>query len=505
MFPFRNGSLPANALLIAIGAAAGAGVTVLVAPLARDHQAGNEVSARGSTYASRSADSARKGKSGATIQNAMGIQDPTERSASLRAAGAEAAKRDPAHALSLCASLSSDQDKLDFLRGIYASWSLADPVAALDYAKSSMPAGLARTESIGIAVNIWAAKDPRAAWMWSEENLTGPLKEQAQTDVMIGWTRKSPETASNWLVSSGYTSQSLVGAVARTYAEQNPQAAFDWAKSLRDSTARRTAIDTSAREWISQNPAEAVPAIIAAVSKPTGADPAKDLAGNDPSKANDWLNSVSEGDGRDLPLIIPDVWGTMDPAATSDWINTLPAGAAKNEAAATLATVWAASDIDAAVKWSVSLADEAMRKEVITHIGTTWGAIEPDRALAWLNTLPAAVAADGITGAFNSWAATDAQGLRDWVDASPPAPEMDQARLSLADVLAASDIGSSLDLAFQLSSETARDQAVARYFRHWRKTDDASALQWLNQNWSTLQPSTRQRLTAEQQRRVVSR
>jgi len=477
MFSFRNGSLPANALLIAIGAAAGAGVTVLVSPLARDHQAGNGSSGSGSSISTRGSGPSQKGK-GATIQDAMRIEDPQQRAASLRDAGAEAARKDPARAISQGASLSSEQDKLEFLRGIYSSWSLNDPVAALDYAKSSMPAGTARSEAIGIAMNKWSAKDPRAAWMWSEENLTGPLKDQAQTDVLIGWTRKTPEAAAQWFVSSGNASPSLAGVLAGTYAEQNPQQAFDWAKSLREPAARRTAIDTSGREWLTQNPAEAVAALAPVISTP---------------------------DGADLPIVIADVWGTSDPAATAEWLKTLPDSAAKNEAAATLATVWAANDINAAVAWSGTLADEAARKQVITHIGTTWGAIEPDNALAWLYSLPGNLAKDGVIGAFNSWAATDAAGLRQWVDENPPAAEMDVARMALAEVLADSDIGSSMDLAFQLSSATNRDNAAARYYRHWRKTDDASAQAWLQQNWGNLEPSTRRRLTVEQQRHVVSR
>ena len=478
MFSFRNGSLPANALLIAIGAAAGAGVTVLIAPIARDHQAGNDVSGRGSSYAARSGESAKAGKNGTSLQDALRIQDPQQRAASLRDAGAEAAKKDPARAISLGASLTTDQDKLEFLRGIYASWSLSDPVAALDYAKSSMPAGMARTEAIGIAVNKWAAKDPRAAWLWSEENLNGSVKEQAQIDVLIGWTRKTPEAAAQWFVSSGYTSPTLAGVLAATYAEQKPREAFDWARSLRDPAVRRPAIDASARPWLEQNPTEAIPALEPIISTPEGAD---------------------------LPIVIADVWGTTDPAATAEWIKTLPDSSAKNEAAATLATVWAANDINAAVAWSGTLTDEATRRQVITHIGTTWGAIEPDGALAWLYSLPGDLAKDGVIGAFHSWAATDATGLREWVDENPPAAEMDVARMALAEVLADSDIGSSMDLVFQLSSATNRDNAAARYFRHWRRTDDAAAQDWLKQNWSSLEPSTRQRLTVEQQRHLVSR
>ena len=96
-------------------------------------------------------------------------------------------------------------------------------------------------------------------------------------------------------------------------------------------------------------------------------------------------------------------------------------------------------------------------------------------------------------------------GLREWVDTTPVSSGMDQARLSLADVLASSDINASLALANQLSTTRGRDDAIARYYRAWRKTDDQSAQEWLTTNWSTFSASTQQRLTVEQYRPIVAR
>ena len=480
MFPFRNGSLPANALLIAIGAAAGAGVTVLVGPLVQHRQAKYALehpSARDDDRSRSLTTSNNYSPPDATRHQAEN-DDARDRAATIRDAGAASAREDPAQALSLVGNYDSEQDKLEFLRGIYSVWASVDPVAALDYAKSSMPAGLARSETIGIAVNKWASVDARAAWLWTEASLSGPLKEQALNDVIIGWTRKSPSEAAQWLVSSGSNSQPLVGALTRTWAEQDLAGAAAWTSSLENTESAKTANLILASEWANQDPVAA-------------ADHFKDV--------------VAQPDGGAIATTIADVWGTLDPAATSEWVEKLPAGPAKNEAAATLAIVWAASDIQAAVVWSGKLGDQDMRRQVIGHIGSTWGAIEPDGALNWLYSLPADISKDGISGAFNSWAATDAEGLRQWVDASPPAPEMDQARMSLADVLSSSDVGASMDLAFQLSSEKGRDDAAVRYFRHWRKTDDETAQAWLIQNWSTLAPSTRTRIAREQQRTVVAR
>jgi hypothetical protein len=478
MFPFRNGSLPANALLIAIGAAAGVGMSVLVVPMASRKNSGDGEPPPHRQQAANRKSTDGSGKKSAPTSEPTENQDPQERAASLRAAGAEAARKDPASALALVGNFTSEQDKLEFLRGIYSVWAAFDPVSALDYAKSSLTAGLARSEAIGIAVNKWASKDPRAAWLWSEANLTGPLQEQAFTDVLIGWTRRSPADAARWLASTGYNSQPLLNAVASTWAERSPKDAYNWAKSLPNSESRITALIGPTREWLNQNPKEAIPIITAELSQPNRAP---------------------------LATTFADVLGTNDPTSASGAVDSLPPGPAKDEAAATLAIVWAASDIKAAVAWSNSLSNEAMRRQVVTHIATTWGAIDPDAAIDWLHTLPGPLAADGVTGAFNSWAGTDAAGLREVVDGSPASPEMDVARLALADVLAATDISSSISLAFGISSPTGRDDAAARYFRQWRKFDDASAQEWLQQNWSTLDLSTQQRLTREQQRGVVTR
>ena len=475
MFPIRNGSLPANALLIAIGAAAGVGMSVLIVPtLVRDERQ----SSSHHPQASHRRSTAVSGDKSAAVAETNNNQDPQEKAASIRAAGAEAARKDPASALALVGDFTSEQDKLEFLRGIYSIWAADDPVSALDYAKSTLTAGLARSEAIGIAVNKWAGKDPRAAWLWSEANLTGPLQEQAFTDVLIGWTRNSPLDAARWLTSTGYNSQPLLNAVASTWAERSPKDAYNWAKSLPNRESRISALIGPTREWLNQDPKQAIPIITAELTQPNSGP---------------------------LVTVIADTLGNNNPQSASVVVESLPPGAIQDEAAATLAIVWAASDVKAAVAWSNTLKSEAMRRQVITHIATTWGAIDPDAAIDWLHTLPAPLATEGVIGAFNSWAGTDTAGLREVVDGTPASPEMDVARIALADVLATTDINSSLSLALGITAGPSRDAAAARYFRHWRKTDDASAQEWLLAKWSTLDPATQQRLTREQQRNVVTR
>lgn len=483
MSPLRNGSFFANALLVAIGAAAGAGVTLLITP----HQPvvimeKDDPSSRQPILdlpAGGSAPSRPQGEESFRIlADLYQITDPRERSIALREAGAAAARLSPGDAMAQAEGLGSDQDKLDFYRGIYGVWGGSDPRAALDHAKSNFMAGLLRSETIGIAVNKWGSKDPRGAWLWVEQHLSGALKDQALTDLVIGWTRQTPTVAAQWLESTGYYSQPLFNAVASTWAEQNPEAAFMWASNLPKLDSRHTAQLAAIAEAARQDPGAAV-----ALSK----------------------NALAGSNGSNIATVLADIWGNTNPAAAAAWIHSLPDGAAKNEAAATLATVWSASDVENAIRWTNSISDPQMRRQVIAQIGTTWGAIEPDKALNWLNTMPAADARGGIIGAYNSWAATDAVGLTEWINANPSTPVMDQPRLSLADVTASQDIPAAMDLALSLSSPTTRDQAVARYFREWRKVDNDSAQDWAAQNLAGLPASTQQRIAREQDRPVVFR
>lgn len=481
MSQFRNGSLLANALLVLIGAIAGAGMTYLRMPHEGTQALVSSDSLLEKAPSARAATLLEKNGPAPTLQaltEFLHAKDPEDRSVALREAGAEMARRDPAAALLFAEQFRSDQDKLDFMRGIFGVWGGADPRGALDHANTNFTAGLLRSETIGIAVNKWGARDPRGAWLWVEQHLTGPLKDQALTDLVIGWTRQSPSVAAKWLEGTRYYSQPLFAAVGSTWAEQEPLSAARWASGLNHPDARRTTQTVVAQTWAENSPRQA---------------------------AAHFTPQLAGDNGVNIATVIADIWGTTDPAAAAAWIQQLPDSSARLEAAATLATVWAASDIQAAVAWSRSLTNPQVRRQVIAQIGTTWGAIEPDSALNWLNSLPASDASAGIVGAYNSWAATDAVGLGEWIAANPPSAAMDAARLSLADVLSDQDIGSAMQLAFGLSSTVMRDDAVSRYFHHWRKMDEDSAQQWLAKALPGLPVSTQQRLKREQNRPIVAR
>lgn len=409
---------------------------------------------------------------------ALRIRDPATRSEMLRRAGAGGADLDIADSLRAGLSITRTQDRLDYYRGLVGRWSETDPEAALDHVRHDLDPGLLQSELISLAVNKWGGDNPRDAWVWTEKNLSGPLREQSQADLMIGWTRRNPSLAAAWVTDTGLQSRLLLSTVGTTWAEQDPRSAAGWADSLSTTTARQATKIAVAAEWARQDP---------------------------PMAADFFEAEINTTQDLDLATVIADIWGTTDPAATARWVEDLRSGKVRDQAASTLASVWATRDIEAAVAWSETIADAGTRSQVISHLGTTWGALDPDQAIGWLSTLSLEEAEVGLVGAFNSWAAVSPGEMLAWVESTEASGISDLGRRSLADVISQDDILTSIDLAMGIRPSPERTDAVSRYFRHWRKVDDTSAREWYQAMESSLSSELRERLNRDLQDRIPPR
>jgi hypothetical protein len=411
------------------------------------------------------------------LADAIANRNRDSRAEALRHLAMRLVGEDVNRALEVAAKVPDANDRIEFMRALFAAWAAKDPRAALEYLKANFKPGAVQSEGLDAAIETWAATSPRDAWQWLDANISGPLKEQGQAALVMGWARNDPQGAAAWFAGTGSTSQNTLNALVTTWADLNPRAAAAWVESLTNAENKTLGRVVLASEWALQNPAEA-----AAYFTPMMTEPrvAIDLSGA-------LVNS----------------WAATDPAAAAAWIEKLPPGNIREAAAGTLATIWAGSDITAAVKWSEKLADPGMRAQVIDHLGTTWGAIEPQKALAWLATLPAGESRTEATlGAFNSWAATDTPGMRDWISKQPPGPVSDLARVSLGEVLTEADPPAAMQMALGIGDTAQRADSIVKFFREWNRTDHAAAGAWLNNNRSGMTLDVQKKLDAELKRAV---
>lgn len=474
----HNGSWLCNALLVLGGAALGVGMTLVwkdggalsfsaAAVSAADHPR---------SPSRESALNRRGGDPSVKMRQILQANDPSHKIEDLRQLGREMAADDLPKALEMAKGLKNEDDKLAFFQGVMTSWGAQNPQAAAEYAQTSFLPGGLQSEALTIALGQWGGQSPRAAYIWAEENLSGPLKDEGINSLVGSWVKYNPTDAANWYEQTGQTNFGLLTSLAGTWAKNDPAAAAKWVDQLPNDKNKEIGQVAVAGSWAAKNPEEAAKHYEPVLSTTAAAQP--------PTTA---IN---------LATVLADIWGTTNPSAAASWVSQLPEGPARQEAAGTLASVWASHDIQAATKWSESL-DAALRGQVVEHLATTWGAIEPDKALAWIATQPQPFQTDALKGAYNSWAGTDPVGLQDWLDHGYAAAASDIARQSLADVYMDSNPEQALELARGIQSTTTQAEAMGRYFRKWRSTDANSAQDWLNGVWSNLPSGVQRKLESE--------
>ncbi len=386
-------------------------------------------------------------------------------------------EEDPMKALEVGNRIPDANDKLEFMRALFAAWAGKDPRKAVDYLKANFKPGLLQSETLDAALEKWAGAHSQDAWKWLDENISGPLKEQGMAALVTGWTRNDPQGAAKWFVSTGSTSQTVLDSLVTTWADLDPRSAAAWIETLTNEENKIVGRVTLASEWVGQDPAAA---------------------------AEYFTPMIDSGrQGLDLASALVNAWGAADPTSAAKWIDQLPPGSARREAAGVLATIWTANDIHAAIAWTQKLEVSEMKASAIDHIGTTWGAIEPRKALAWLDTLPSdSTRTEATRGALDSWAGTDPAAMKAWIAAQPASVTNDLARVSLGEVYADSDPAAAMQMALGITEHDQRGDSVAKFFHHWRKTDDAAAQQWLQTNWGSLAPDLQARISKEQARRL---
>ena len=86
-------------------------------------------------------------------------------------------------------------------------------------------------------------------------------------------------------------------------------------------------------------------------------------------------------------------WSDQDPGAAANWINTMPTGAARDAAAAALASSVASSDPTAAVGWAQSIGDEGTRTSALQRVSQRVLWRDPTNGAATLQSagVPAAI------------------------------------------------------------------------------------------------------------------
>jgi hypothetical protein len=498
---FRNGSLAANGLLLLAGgligvggqrwwapAVTGSGETALL-PGAASPEPGALRSAGLSTVQQASGHALK-------LEQILAANNAAHKAEDLSRLGREMAGSDPISAIGFAKQIPGSQDRLAFLRGVFETWAATDPAAAAAYAKAHFKPGQLLSETIRVTIDQWAVQDPRAAFLWLDSELVGAVKEEAIVTLGQSWARQAPQAAAAWFEQSGSTSQALLQAITTAWSENDPAAAATWARAMKNPENRLIAIQSALGEWAGQDPQAVLgflkPLLAEAQSGTPGSLSTTDLlVPLLPALLKEApTTAASEPSGaKAAPPAYPEGWPPLEssPELVGPYVT---------EAMQTMP--------DAMKTWSESIASPALREAVIGYIAPFLGATDPMGAVAWLDQQPPQLTGAAYPGAFNTWAATDAAGMQQWIGTQAGSPTLDTARRSLGDVLSGSDILAALQLGQGMTNPVQQADAVGDWFRTLRRADDATAQEWITREWCHCSDATKGRLQLEQTRAVAT-
>jgi hypothetical protein len=307
------------------------------------------------------------------------------------------AETDPKAAWDLAKSL-SPQDRKQFI-GAFAPRELAK-VAPAEVAKIMLDPDFPALVNVSEVVSTWAGKDPKAAFQWSTENLTGMQLSDSVQAALGQWAKTDPAAAVAAAdgMPRGLRAQLLPGMLS-DWAQADPQAAVSFATQLPPIDQQR-AIEGAIRGWAETDPKAAAEGLLKLPYsfKDAYDDVASQLQEKDPVFAMSWAARIPDSaSAASEAESIEESWGGRDAEAASDQLATLQPGDFRDKAVAGFVDSISNLDPKSAAGWATSIQQPKLRENTLRNVVKSWHASDPASASAFIDAMPAGDLRDKMT------------------------------------------------------------------------------------------------------------
>lgn len=357
------------------------------------------------------------------IRSAISESDPLKRMSLLTDAFSKLTKDNIMDGVALLDSMPDSQLKRQMETLLYNTWGKLDGAAAMDYLSTlentdegnsgrgrggrggrdgGRDGGSSVIRNSMAVMSGWGETNPQAAVAYASDNGTtsdrggrnplmmSAMQGWANTDIegAIGYAMNEMESTSDQGRGRGGGIENFL---INRYANDNPQAAAQWALSQSDPNARSEAVSSVARSMADDSPQEA--ALWAqSISDPQAQaealrGTASGWARQDPQAAMDWAMSIEDPDiSNQATRTALGTWAREDPYSASDYVIDMEAGATKDQAAATLTQSLIRDDPENALLWAQSISDPDLQTKTLSPITDGWMQKNPEAATEWINS-----------------------------------------------------------------------------------------------------------------------
>lgn len=180
----------------------------------------------------------------------------------------------------------------------------------------------------------------------------------------------------------------MLEAIARQWAQNDPQAALNWAQNLADTAARNAALPNIIASVAENDPrraAQILPRLPAEAQASAAGSVISQWAARDPAAAGNWAVSFPEGKTREQIFQgLMTRWAGNDPAAAANWLGGLRDGPSRDQAVTAFSNRISSSDPVAAAQWAATIGDENLRNNQMESTARTWLRTDPGNASTWI-------------------------------------------------------------------------------------------------------------------------
>ena len=231
--------------------------------------------------------------------------------------------------------------------GLVATWGKTDPAAALAWSNENLR-GAARTEAVGGLIKAAAEKDITAAADLVAGMEAGPTQNRACASIFETWFNKGKD-------------------------QRN--AAFEWLSGIPDSAARDAALERVQWNWVWTDPTGVKEFISgphgALASSQIIHQVARGQASKNPEAALEWAESLKGDRAKAAREAVLESWLNVRPDAAGEYVRKMPAGMEREQAVRTVSQslIWQSSKQAADWYHTLPAVEQKLAREVFDRSG----------------------------------------------------------------------------------------------------------------------------------------
>jgi hypothetical protein len=303
---------------------------------------------------------------------------------------------------------------------IFTKWAMTDPSAAAARLATMSRDKIDGTCIAGLA-QVWAKKDPEAAFKWAN-SLRANERAGAADQIYRVYARQDPAGAWERLKSEpGYLRGALISGVISTVADKDPQKAVELLNGLGSKPEKRIAANKLLEDLkiSSTRVAFEITAQLGdpEIRKKQLGDQMFYAAWNDPELFKEQLAKLSEREKIETGSSVVLGLAYTDPAAAEKYFLGLPETQRGGKSLENLMAYSYYHNAGKALDFAVSLASPQEQATALNALFSTWSGNDPEAAAAALPRLPEGQERlEALDEIANTWAANDPLAAKTWAD-----------------------------------------------------------------------------------------